>query len=265
MNVNTPAMHELYHLLSTANKKQRYEKASRHLLDAIHLRPVRHDIDGKVYFFLADFSVHRSNKLLQFCYFLQINSNWQNFLFILGWIYMLLAVWEPAHSRQDYYYEEHPEYKKATVIIEALIILVYLFELFIEIYHRRFDTSRSFKEKYITNRKMLCKIVIDTFFALEFVIFYSISEVSFRPSRLFRPCKEANYCPLFLVILVLYQKQLRRTVKGILQSMKQMFDLLLFFLILIVIYAFIGVLLIGDLDGHEPYDKVMDRYFRDNF
>jgi hypothetical protein len=38
--------------------------------------------------------------------------------------------------------------------------------------------------------------------------------------------------------------------------MRQMVDLLLFFLLIIILYAFIGVLLIGDLDGEQPYDKV---------
>jgi hypothetical protein len=124
-----------------------------------------------------------------FCYFLQINSNWQFFLFILSWVHLGLAFFEPAHSNQDYYFDQHPKHRAIAIAIEGSILAIYLFELFMEIYHKRSDTLRTFKEKYITNRKMLCKILIDAFFTLDFLIFYFIPGIHFRVSRIFRPCK----------------------------------------------------------------------------
>jgi len=53
----------------------------------------------------------------------------------------------------------------------------------------------------------------------------------------------------------LYSKQLRRTFFGILKSIGHMFDILLFFVIITVIYAAIGLKVIGDLGGAD-YDKV---------
>ncbi len=39
-------MQQLYDVMNKLDREKRYKKASRHLLDAIHLRPVRHDIES---------------------------------------------------------------------------------------------------------------------------------------------------------------------------------------------------------------------------
>ena len=67
--------------------------------------------------------------------------------------------------------------------------------------------------------------------------------------------------PNYLVILALYQKQLRRTVKAIIQSLKQMLDLFLFFMFVMLLYAFIGVIIIGDLNGEQEFDEVIRHNF----
>lgn len=54
----------------------------------------------------------------------------------------------------------------------------------------------------------------------------------------------------------MYSKQLRRTIDGIIKSIRQMIDVILFFVILTIIYAAIGIRIIGDLDGEVPYDEV---------
>jgi hypothetical protein len=48
VEINTPAMQELYGLIANFTKEQRYKKAARHLQDALYLRPVRHDIDSMI-------------------------------------------------------------------------------------------------------------------------------------------------------------------------------------------------------------------------
>ena len=71
-----------------------------------------------------------------------------------------------------------------------------------------------------------------------------------------RPCKQLP--PSYrLVTLALYQKQMRRTLKGLIQSLQQMLDIFLFFFIIILIYSFIGARVIGDLGGDETVDPVM--------
>ena len=61
--------------------------------------------------------------------------------------------------------------------------------------------------------------------------------------------------PYHTVCLALYSKQLRRTFFGIIKSVGHMFDIILFFVIITLIYAAIGIKIIGDLGGTD-YDKV---------
>lgn len=56
--------------------------------------------------------------------------------------------------------------------------------------------------------------------------------------------------------IALYHKHLRRTVVGLIKSVKNMIDILIFFLIIIVLYAFLGCLAIGDLNHEQHYDPV---------
>jgi hypothetical protein len=57
---------------------------------------------------------------------------------------------------------------------------------------------------------------------------------------------------------------MRRTLEGIIKSLEQMLDIFLFFFIIILIWAFIGARVIGDLGG-EPYDNVNSIKFLFNF
>jgi hypothetical protein len=52
VEVNTPAMQQLYDVMVKLDREKRFKKASRHLLDAMNLRPVRHDLDSTVIRFL---------------------------------------------------------------------------------------------------------------------------------------------------------------------------------------------------------------------
>lgn len=61
---------------------------------------------------------------------------------------------------------------------------------------------------------------------------------------------------MYVVCLAMYSKQLRRTIDGIIKSVRQMIDVILFFVILTIIYAAIGIRIIGDLDGEVEYDEV---------
>mmetsp|Transcript_16614 Transcript_16614/g.14453 ORF Transcript_16614/g.14453 Transcript_16614/m.14453 type:complete len:125 (-) Transcript_16614:4130-4504(-) len=124
---------------------------------------------------------------------------------------MALAIFEPAHSGQNYFYDEYPSYKPLTITFEIVFILLYGFEVFLEIYHRSNDyKKKGVKERYLDNLKIVSKVIFVFLFFLDFLIFYgSLPTLVFRFSRPLRPFS-----------LALYQKQLRRTVTGIIQSMK---------------------------------------------
>jgi len=133
--------------------------------------------------------VKANDRLLRFCYFLQTNSYWHHFIFFIAWIYMGLAIFEPAHSQQHYYHDDNPGHRTAVIIVEAVILVIYLFELSIDIYHTKSDPSRTFQEKFILDFKMVLKIFFNLFFTIDYIVNYSIPGIHFRPSRLFRPCK----------------------------------------------------------------------------
>lgn len=70
-----------------------------------------------------------------------------------------------------------------------------------------------------------------------------------RMARYFRPC-----------LLMVYNKELRRTVKSILLSMQQIIQLILFFIIMNIFWALVAVKVIGNLDGEYEYNEFSQNY-----
>ena len=56
---------------------------------------------------------------------------------------------------------------------------------------------------------------------------------------------------------IFFSKEMRRTFKGIVKSVKHMFDLLIFYLLLMLVWALIGFLIINNLDHQVEYEKVI--------
>ena len=102
---------------------------------------------------------------------------------------MGLALFEPTWSGDDKFYDENPTNKYITLGTEAVIILIYLFELFIDIYQRKFDVTRTFKTNYLTNKKMVSKVIIDLILVIDYIVLIVDYGVHFRISRVLRPCK----------------------------------------------------------------------------
>lgn len=126
--------------------------------------------------------------MLNFCYNLQTHPLWQSFLFLMSWMYLIMTFWEPAYSGQDDYYENNQTAVMRLLGLEITIILIFSFELGIEIYHRKFDRNRSFKDKYLINMKMVSKIILWVLFVTDCIAYYTLlPKVIFRFSRPFRP------------------------------------------------------------------------------
>lgn len=56
---------------------------------------------------------------------------------------------------------------------------------------------------------------------------------------------------------IFFSKEMRRTFKGIIKSVKHMFDLLIFYLLLMFVWALIGFLVINNLDHQVEFEKVL--------
>jgi hypothetical protein len=110
----------------------------------------------------------------------------------VSWLFMLLAIFEPPNSSQHDYYEQHPTYFIPITIVETIIVSMYMWETFMEIYHRAYDDTRSFKEKFTKNYKVIFKVLVSILFFLDLVVFHSVyPENIFRFARPFRPSKFA--------------------------------------------------------------------------
>ena len=72
-----------------------------------------------------------------------------------------------------------------------------------------------------------------------------------------------NFFNLFkiLVIAIFFSKEMRRTFKGIVKSVKHMVDLLIFYLLLMLVWALIGYLIINNLDHSVEYEEVSMIYW----
>lgn len=57
------------------------------------------------------------------------------------------------------------------------------------------------------------------------------------------------------MLLLGYNKELRRTFKSIVQSFQQIVQLFLFFTLMTLFWAVIGFRIIGDLDGEVVFDE----------
>lgn len=132
-----------------------------------------------------------------------------------------------------------------------------------EMIHRKLKQKHtSFAVSFMINKKFYLKILINVLFLADSINFYTnIESEVLRFSRPLRPC--INPYPSFIFIIFFlsvmaffYSKEMRRTLKGILKSVKQMFDLFIFYFFLILVWAGIGFLIINDLDGEYKYDEV---------
>ena len=108
---------------------------------------------------------------------------------------MFLAIFEPPNSEHETFFDENPDNFIVCLVVEIFILLCYLAEFGMEVYHRRYDNTKKFTEKYIKNLKVLSKIVLMFLFTLDFIIFYaSLPVITFRFSRPFRPCMRKIVC-----------------------------------------------------------------------
>ncbi|EGR33043.1 hypothetical protein IMG5_062980 [Ichthyophthirius multifiliis] len=231
IQMNKNKMKQLYQSLQDLDKNLRFQKAVRHLHDALNLRPVRNDIENSRY------------KFAVFIYYIQINFVWNYILFLLSLAYPLLSFFEPA-NQYDINNQKIYSYK----ISEILSLILFLVDITMEIIHNLHNYLQSFNYQFFSNKKLLWRFLFITILIIDFIYYYS-KFTSLRFARYIRP---------FLVLF--YSKELRRSFKSIIESIRQIFQLFLFLLFNTLIFSIIGWKFVGDLDGAFNYDP-----FQSNF
>ncbi len=145
------------------------------------------------------------SKFLKFCYYVQTQPITQNFLAVLSWVFLALAVVEPPHKDSEEYFEHNPNNLAILVVLESFILFCFLIEMLMEIRHRAYYPHKRFWDKFIRNRKMLCKMIVVTCYLIDMILFYThLPHLSFRFSRFLRPCKDGFLISILLGSLALY-------------------------------------------------------------
>lgn len=193
-------------------------------------------------------------KSIKFIYFLQTSAQWDMLLYVLTWVYLFMTIAEPSYKGQISYFESRYKYKNACMGLEITIVTFYWLNFLLAVFHRMHNKSKSFKKRFLTNKKMISKLVVNCLFLADMIHFYiNFSELPFRFSRIFRPGinRSESYLKANIVGLFLYNKELRRTLLGIVTSIKTIIDLVLFFLLFAIIWSIIGVRLIGHQEDQD--------------
>lgn len=129
------------------------------------------------------------SKLIKGAYHLQTNLTWQGFLYFLALLFLILTFFEPPSSSADTFFDDNPSNLQVMLALEIPILLLFILEFAMEIYHKKHD-PRTFKEKYLKNKVIICKLVLNLLFVSDFIYFYSsLPAVNLRFSRALRPCK----------------------------------------------------------------------------
>ncbi|EGR29721.1 hypothetical protein IMG5_149890 [Ichthyophthirius multifiliis] len=220
-------MKSLFIILSELNSKQRIQKAVRHLNDAILLRAVRHDIDSPI-----------QRKSVVFIYNWQTNIIWNEILFLTSFIYPMLSFFEEIVDQSQIY--------NKIFVCEIGFLNVFLFDLFLETFHRFFDKDKQLVDSFIYNHKYLQKVLIFFVILADFIYYLN----SF-PKNIIRFGK---YIRPFLVLF--YSKELRRTFQSIIQSLKEIIQLIILVLLITFFFAIIGWKFIGDLDNQSNFQNI---------
>lgn len=129
------------------------------------------------------------SKFLKWVYYIQTNLNSQTFLYLLTWVFLGLTYLEPPNSKDSSFFDENPSYYNILLGIETPIVFLFLLEMGMELYHVAHD-PRSLKQKYVENKKIVFKFILNMLFLIDYLFFYiSDVHITLRFSRPVRPCK----------------------------------------------------------------------------
>ena len=153
------------------------------------------------------------------------------------------------------------------LVAECFIILMLWTDLLMQIFHLRTDVSRTWVERYIKDIKIPLKLIIRIWYTVDFLVFHaSFPALIVRFSTIARPSKSLNWGIdaywLPIVDLIMHSGELKKTVEGILRSVSQVWNTLLFFLLFSLLYALLGVRVIGSNQEIDDYDIYVSN-FRD--
>ncbi|EAR87869.2 cation channel family transporter (macronuclear) [Tetrahymena thermophila SB210] len=233
---------QLKEAVKIMSKERMYQKAYRHLIDGLLYRSVRHDLDGED---------NCWRRFIMFIWHIQNSSLWNDFLLFLGWVYILMSFFEPAHRNGQSLDQQTFHFMTG---LESFILSLQTIDLIMEVLQRSSQENQNLLEAFISRKKNLFRLI---FFVLNIsdLINYVIQypQNTFRFARVFRPLQ-----------IIIFSKSLRRNFQGIINSAKNLLMILFFDIIITSFWAYVGMNLIGDIYNDPSVDtSIVD--FRDFF
>ena len=166
-------------------------------------------------------------------------------MLLISFSYSLLSFFEPANRADTTFTLDKNLIKYETVVLSLLGL-----DLLMETVHMNNDYDRKWRVKYWTNRRYVFKFLFFMILLLDYIYFYS----SFPASAL----RFARCCRPFLIML--FSSELRRSFKSILYSVKQIFQLIVFFISITLFFAILGWKFIGDMDNEVEFDQYSSNF-----
>ncbi|CAD8066114.1 unnamed protein product [Paramecium primaurelia] len=219
---------EIQKIVRKLSVKQRMKKAIRHIYDAYYLRTIRNDIDLT------------NKKYLKFFWYLENNQFWIGFLFLLSIIYQIITFFELPFSDAEI------EDDHNLLILEGIILTFLGIDSIITII--LMVTKK--ENRFAFNPKRQFKLIVYYVCLIDFII-YNKDPNTMRFSRIFRT-----------FIMPMYSKDLRRNLKGIMKASRDLFLLILLYLIIISIFSFVGINLIGRLENVDLRTQDYGDFFK---
>lgn len=176
---------------------------------------------------------------------MQTNPAWNSFLNYISWIYLFITIWETTHSSS-----RHSSKTTFSVLcsFEAIILFLFIIDDLMEVIHRLNDQERPKTKHFLTNFKFLAKSIVDISLVIDFILFYTFHTKGidyFRFGRVLRPMK-----------LVVHSKEMRRQMGAIINTLPNLIDVILLFLLVAVIYAVLGVKLLSEDLTEEESEQI---------
>ena len=129
-------------------------------------------------------------RIVRGAYFLTVNPRFIKLCYLLSWIYMGLAFFEPSFQGDNGYYSDW-RYRllPGVKVFESIILFTFWVEIILCFIHKFHDDSKPLKKKILKNKKLFANLIITILYTVDAIVFYVHlpTMVLYRFSRPFRP------------------------------------------------------------------------------
>lgn len=132
-------------------------------------------------------------KVIRLAYFIQSSVEWQKFMCLITWGYMILSAIDPAYKNDPDYYNWKADYYPVLLALESVFLFLYIMDIVMAVIHRVNDNTRTNKEKFWWNKRFMGKVIVLILLLIDFSVFHARkhmgNELVVRWATAFRPCK----------------------------------------------------------------------------